>query len=324
MTDIENENAIEIRNLTKTFGSFTAVNDLSMTVKKGEFMGLLGPNGSGKSTTLKMVTGLIWPSEGTISVNGIDVSEDHRSALAKVGCVIETPEFYPTYTPGEAMEYAGKIYGMNDAEIELRSRAVLEDVKMWEWRNKSIRKFSKGMRQRVILAQAMLPDPEILILDEPTSGLDPRGMIEMRQVLSDLKKKNLTMLISTHMLKEVSEMCRSVTMIRSGKLIASGYVNELIHDYVKRSEGKVEISIRTLDPLTSGFVADLESAQGVRGTEMIGEKEIRLDFKGTDDDQAGILNIVNYHKVRMVAMNEKGLDIEQLYMELTEGEVNVK
>ena len=319
----ENENAIEIHDLTKKFGSFTAVNELNMTVKKGEFMGLLGPNGSGKSTTLKMVTGLIWPTNGSISINGIDIS-DHRNALAKVGCVIETPEFYPTYTPGEAMEYTGRMYGMSDAEIEIRSREVLEDVKMWEWRNKSIRKFSKGMRQRTILAQAMLPEPDILILDEPTSGLDPRGMIEMRQVLSSLKKRNLTMLISTHMLKEVSEMCGSVSMIRNGKLIASGNVNELIQDYVKASGGRIHIDLRILEPMNELFIKDLGAATGVRSVESIGEREVRIDFKGSDDDQSHILDIVKEHKLRLVAMNEKGLDIEQLYMELTEGEVNVK
>jgi len=319
----ENENAIEIHDLTKKFGSFTAVNELNMTVKKGEFMGLLGPNGSGKSTTLKMVTGLIWPTNGSISINGIDIS-DHRNALAKVGCVIETPEFYPTYTPGEAMEYTGRMYGMSDAEIGIRSREVLEDVKMWEWRNKSIRKFSKGMRQRTILAQAMLPEPDILILDEPTSGLDPRGMIEMRQVLSSLKKRNLTMLISTHMLKEVSEMCGSVSMIRNGKLIASGNVNELIHDYVKASGGRIHIDLRILEPMNELFIKDLGAATGVRSVESIGEREVRIDFKGSDDDQSHILDIVKEHKLRLVAMNEKGLDIEQLYMELTEGEVNVK
>ena len=316
------EYAIEIRGLTKKFGSFAAVDDLEMTVKKGEFMGLLGPNGSGKSTTLKMVTGLIWPTAGTITINGMDIS-NHRSALSKVGCVIETPEFYPTFTPGEAMEYAGRMYGMSDNEIRIRSREVLEDVKMWEWRNKSIRKFSKGMRQRTVLAQAMLPEPEILILDEPTSGLDPRGMIETRQVLSDLKKTGLTMLISTHMLKEVSEMCGSVSMIRKGKLIASGDVNELIEDYVKRSAGKVQISIRTLETMTSRFIKDITAAQGVHSSETIGDHEIRLDFRGNSRDQADLLTIASEHGMKVVAMNERGQDIEHLYMELTEGEVNV-
>ena len=324
MTDAEDtEFAIEIRDLTKKFGSFAAVDGLEMKVKKKEFMGLLGPNGSGKSTTLKMVTGLIWPTEGSIRINGIDI-EDHRNALAKVGCVIETPEFYPTFTPGEAMEYTGRMYGMSDAEIKRRAKEVLEDVKMWDWRNTSIRKFSKGMRQRTVLAQSMLPEPEILILDEPTSGLDPRGMIEMRSVLSDLKKRDLTMLISTHMLKEVSEMCASVSMLRNGRLIAGGDVNELIHDYVRRSAGRVQIDIKSLDRMPADFIKDIGAAQGVRSAEAVGEHEVRLDFEGSGEDQAGLLTIANSHSLRVTAMNEKGLDIEQLYMELTEGEANVR
>ena len=146
--------AIEAENLTKRYGNFTAVNDLELKVKHGEFMGLLGPNGSGKSTTLKMITGLIWPTSGTVKIFGTDISE-HREALSRVGCVIETPEFYMSFTPSEALQYVGRLYGLDEREIAIRSRDVLEDVKMWEWRNKPIQKFSKGMRQRTVLAQAM-------------------------------------------------------------------------------------------------------------------------------------------------------------------------
>ncbi|WP_019178036.1 ABC transporter ATP-binding protein [Methanomassiliicoccus luminyensis] len=315
--------AIEARGLVKRFGSFTAVDDLSMNVRRGEFMGLLGPNGSGKSTTLKMITGLIWPTQGTVMINGQDIS-DHRTALSEVGCVIETPEFYASFTPSEALQYVGRIYGLNEREIAIRSRDVLEEVKMWEWRDKPLSKFSKGMRQRTVLAQSMISNPSILILDEPTSGLDPRGMIEMRAVLSELKRRDRAMLISTHMLKEVSEMCGSVSMIRNGKLIASGDVNKLIKDYVDRSKGRVELSVRTVKPMTQTFIKDISASTGVRSVNLMGDYEVRLDFCGSTDDQSRVVDIVQEHGLRLMAMNEKGLDIEQLYMELTEGEVNVE
>ena len=318
------ELAIEAENLTKRYGDFVAVNDLELKVRHGEFMGLLGPNGSGKSTTLKMITGLIWPTSGTVRIFGTDVSQ-HREALSRVGCVIETPEFYMSFTPSEALQYVGRLYGLSEREIVIRSRDVLEDVKMWEWRDKPIQKFSKGMRQRTVLAQAMLPNPDLLILDEPTSGLDPRGMIEMRSVLSELKKRDMSMLISTHMLKEVSEMCDSVTMIRNGNLIASGDVNELIMRYAEQSKKRIEISIRTMNPIADSVLKDISSCQGVYDIQPMGDYEVRIQFSGSLEDQSAIVDLIQAAGLKMVAMNEKGMDIERLYMELTKGgEANIR
>ena len=178
--------AIEAVGLTKMYGGFAAISDVNLTVRKGEFMGLLGPNGAGKSTTLKAITGLLMPTSGSVRIAGIDI-KDHRHAMEHVGCVIETPEPYPGFTPAEVMQYVGRIYGLDKREIEIRSRDVLETMRMWEWRNKKIGEFSKGMRQRVVIAQALLPNPDTIILDEPTSGLDPRGMIEIRQTLAEMK-----------------------------------------------------------------------------------------------------------------------------------------
>ena len=312
------EYALEAESLTKTYGDFTAVNALNLKVKQGEFMGLLGPNGSGKSTSLKMISGLIWPTSGSVRIFGVDISK-HREALSRTGCVIETPEFYMSFTPSEALQYVGRLYGLNEREIAIRSRDVLEEVKMWEWRDKPIQKFSKGMRQRTVLAQAMLPNPDLLILDEPTSGLDPRGMIEMRAVLSDLKKRDMSMLISTHMLKEVSEMCDSVTMIRNGNLIASGDVNELLMRYAEQSKKRIEIVIRTINPIGDETVKDASGLQGVQGVQRMGDFEMRITFSGSNEDQAAIVNLIQSAGLKMIAMNEKGMDIEKLYMELTKG-----
>ena len=220
--------AIEAVGLTKMYGGFAAISDVNLKVRRGEFMGLLGPNGAGKSTTLKAITGLLTPTSGTVRIDGIDI-KDHRHAMEHVGCVIETPEPYPGFTPAEILQYVGRIYGLDSREIEIRSRDVLEIMRMWEWRDKKVGEFSKGMRQRVVLAQALLANPQTIILDEPTSGLDPRGMIEIRQTLAELKSKNRSLLISTHILSEVSEICGSVTMIRDGRVIASGDVSRLIH-----------------------------------------------------------------------------------------------
>ncbi|MBQ6548227.1 MAG: ABC transporter ATP-binding protein [Candidatus Methanomethylophilaceae archaeon] len=312
-----------VNNLTKSYGSFTAVDNLSMKVKKGEFMGLLGPNGAGKSTTLKAITGLLTPTAGEIYVNGVDARK-HRAAMRHVGCVIETPESYHDFTPTEMMLYVGHVHGLSTKEIKIRARDVLEEVRMWSWRDKNIGSFSKGMRQRVALAAAMLPNPDLIILDEPTSGLDPRGMIEIRRTLNALKSRDMSLLISTHILKEVSEMCTSMTMINHGKTVISGDVNTLVHNLAK-DENAVNIELRMLGTLTPTFISDITAMSGVSNLERTGERSIKFGFTGTDEQQADIVDLVYSHKLRLLCMNESGADLESLYMKLTEeSEVNVR
>ncbi len=309
--------AIEAVGLTKMYGGFAAISNIDLTVKKGEFMGLLGPNGAGKSTTLKAITGLLMPTSGSVRIDGVDI-KDHRHAMEHVGCVIETPEPYPGFTPAEVLDYVGRIYGLDSREIAIRSRDVLETVRMWEWRNKTIGGFSKGMRQRIVLAQALLPNPSTIILDEPTSGLDPRGMIEIRQTLSELKSKNRSLLISTHILKEVSEICGSVTMIRDGKVIASGDVDKLIHNI---GPGRsITLEIHTLKPIPAQVVSDLGGQGGVTSAERLGECAVKLEFAGTMEEQACLTAAAFSTGLGILSMNEKGADLESLYMDLTKGD----
>ena len=314
---MEGTPAIEAVGLTKMYGGFAAISDINLTVKRGEFMGLLGPNGAGKSTTLKAITGLLRPTSGTVRIDGVDI-KDHRRAMEHVGCVIETPEPYPNFTPAEILQYVGRIYGLDSREIEIRSRDVLETMRMWEWRNKKVGEFSKGMRQRIVLAQALLPNPDTIILDEPTSGLDPRGMIEIRQTLASLKSRNCSLLISTHILSEVSEICGSVTMIRDGRAIASGDVSRLIHGIGGGKE--ITLEIRTLKPFTPQVVSDLEHCQGVTGSERMGEYTLKLEFSGSTEEQAHVTDTAFRSGLGILAMNEKGADLESLYMELTKGD----
>lgn len=321
--DYSDDYSLVVSNLTKSYGAFTAVDNLSMKVKKGEFMGLLGPNGAGKSTTLKAISGLLTPTSGHIYINGVD-SRKHRNAMKHVGCVIETPESYHDFTPTEMMLYVGHIHGLSNKEIKIRARDVLEEVRMWSWRDKNVGSFSKGMRQRVALAAAMLPNPELILLDEPTSGLDPRGMIEIRRTLNELKKRDISLLISTHILKEVSEMCTSMTMINHGKTVISGDVNTLIHN-LARNENSVTIELRMLGDLSPTFISDITAMTGVSDLERTGDHSVKFGFNGTDEQQADIVDLVYSHKLRLLCMNESGADIESLYMKLTdESEVNIK
>lgn len=308
------EYSVETINLRKEFGNFTALDGLNMQVKNKEFMGLLGPNGAGKSTTLKLLTGLIRPTSGEAYINGYDI-KDHKNAMARVGCVIETPDFYEAFTPADTLEYIGRLRGMGPEDIKCRSREVLEEMKIWDWRHEKISTFSKGMKQRVSLAQALMPDPTLLILDEPTSGLDPRGMIEMRQTLADLKKFDVSLLISTHILKEVSEICESVTMIRNGKCMISGNVANLIKE--TGADAVSTITMRTIRPMGDAFLRDVSESTGVKNVMTMGENEVRLKFDGDVEQQAVLVDIVQKHDLRLISMTEQSGDLEDLYLQLT-------
>jgi len=304
-------NAIEIQSLTKAFGSFVAVSNVSMNVKRGEFMGLLGPNGAGKSTTLKVITGLISPTSGNVMINGIDCS-DHSNAMDGVGCVIETPECYPNFTPMEVLQYVGRLTGVSRNDMKERIRETLEEVRMWEWRDKKVGKFSKGMRQRVSIAQALLPDPDILLFDEPTSGLDPRGMIEVREILTGLKKQGKSLLISTHILSEASEICDAITVIRRGQTMMSGKVRDLM----MRQEGDVTIQIGLRNDVTDAFIKDISKFGGVTAVDCSDKYTVNITFVGADDRE-GIVDVVRDHKLGLLSLNQKGSDMESLYMSLT-------
>jgi len=179
---------IVTQDLTKRFSSFTALEKLNLEIETNSCVGFLGPNGAGKTTTIKILTGLLNPTSGKVFVAGYDVTKETRLALSHVGAVVETPEFFPHFTPKEILSFMGKLRGLSGQTLEERIKKVLDLVNMSEWTQKKIGKFSKGMKQRISLASALLHDPELIILDEPTSGLDPRGMIEVRQIIKSLKK----------------------------------------------------------------------------------------------------------------------------------------
>jgi len=218
---------IELQSLSKSFGSIKAVDSLNLVVLRGKTVGFLGPNGAGKTTTIKILTNLISPTGGKALLEGVDVVTHPKKALSHVGAVVETPEFYPYLTPVETLAYLGRIRGMHSGEIKRRSNEVLQEVKLEEWRNTRIGKFSKGMKQRLAIGQALLHEPEILILDEPTSGLDPRGMVEVREIIRRLKKLEYTIFMSSHLLGEVQEVCDSAALIDRGKLLVYDSIDNL-------------------------------------------------------------------------------------------------
>ena len=188
--------SIEASNLSKKYGSFAAVSNLNLKLEGAKCVGFLGPNGAGKTTALKMFTDLIRPSSGEALINGVNVHKQKKKALESVGAIIEMPEIYPALTPREALTMIAEIRGVPKAERKRRVEDAVSEVRMDEWIDKRVGKFSKGMKQRICVASAILSDPSIVLLDEPTTGLDPRGMSEVRDIIKSLKNKKRLIFIS--------------------------------------------------------------------------------------------------------------------------------
>jgi ABC-2 type transport system ATP-binding protein len=305
------DDPIVIENLTKNFNGFKAVDSLNLTVERKSFVGFLGPNGAGKTTTIKILTHLLSASGGQAYLNGVDVTKDPKNALAGVGAVVETPEFYPYLTPIETLQYLGSLRGMSNEYIQRRTKEVLETVKMTEWSKTRIGKFSKGMKQRLAIAQAMIHEPHVLILDEPTSGLDPRGMVEVRNILKDLRKGDYTIFMSSHLLTEVQEICESVALIDRGKLLAHGSVATLVEGAVSK-----DIDVRILQPVDSYAIDRISHFEVVERIVPGDTRHFTITFKGGEEDQARLLSEMQTLGLKIVSFKEIGVALESLYMSL--------
>jgi ABC-2 type transport system ATP-binding protein len=232
---------IVIENLTKFYGKFQALDGLSLRVPEKANIGLLGPNGAGKSTTLKILCGLIRPTSGKAYIEGFDVVTEPEKALGRIGAIIETPEFYSYMTPEDNLEYFGKLRGMKGDQLKKRIKEVIELVNLEKWINEKIGKFSRGMKQRLGLAQTLLHDPSVLILDEPSLGLDPRGVVEFREIIKGAGQ-NKTVFFASHQLVEVTQICSKVAVIAGGKLQAYDDIADLENKYKTLENAYLELT----------------------------------------------------------------------------------
>uniref|UniRef100_UPI003735FC02 ABC transporter ATP-binding protein n=1 Tax=Butyricicoccus sp. TaxID=2049021 RepID=UPI003735FC02 len=210
---------ITVEHLTKRYGNFTAVDDISFTIKDGHIYGFLGPNGAGKSTTMNIMTGCLSATSGEVKLNGYDIFEDGREAKKLIGYLPEIPPLYMEETPLEYLEFVASAKGIAKKDIPQEIRRVVHETHIEEMTNRLIKHLSKGYRQRVGIAQALLGNPQYIILDEPTVGLDPLQIIEIRDLIRELGVKH-TVILSSHILSEVQTMCESVLIIAHGKLVA--------------------------------------------------------------------------------------------------------
>ena len=221
------DEVIAITHLSKSYGKTQAVVDLNLSINKGEFLGFLGPNGAGKTTTIRMITGILRPDSGSVTVAGLEAHDRHKIARI-LGVVPESRGFYDWMTAKEYLSFFANLYGLEKATASQRITNLLSQIDLSKNKHKKIGAYSRGMKQRLGLARALINDPQILILDEPTLGLDPQGQEDIENLLKELNSLGVTIFYSSHLLHEVSNLCSRIAIINQGRLIAQGTIQELM------------------------------------------------------------------------------------------------
>jgi ABC-2 type transport system ATP-binding protein len=218
---------IELKNLTKDYGTTLAVNHLSLDVAAGEIYGFIGPNGAGKTTTIRMMGGIIEPTAGRIIISGIDMKKDPVAAKKIIGFVPDRPFLYEKLTGMEFLKFISDLYDVPPSYMPKRAKELLKQFALWDWANEIIEAYSHGMKQRLIIAAALLHDPKVLVIDEPMVGLDPAAVRMVKDILKDLAAHNITIFISTHTLSIAEDLCNRIGVIHKGTLLAQGTVAQL-------------------------------------------------------------------------------------------------
>ena len=309
--------SIKVSGLSKYYGSYLAVDNISFEVNKGEILGFLGPNGAGKSTTMKIITTYLPPTGGKVEVDGVDVEEDSLSVRKKLGYLPESNPLYNDMNVVDYLDYVAALDGVSSDNIKGRREEMIKVCGLEEMRNKVIGHLSKGYRQRVGLAQAMINNPDVLILDEPTSGLDPNQIIEIRNLIKKLGKQK-TVILSTHILSEVQATCDRVIIINKGKIVADGTPAEL--QAKSKGESVVTLEVKN-DCDKNSLTANLKEVRGVKKVEFSKDTGDSYIFniygeKGADLRPV-ISSKVNEQKAVLLSMQAKQSSLEDVFRDLT-------
>ena len=307
---------LQINHLYKNYGKFQAVNDLNLHIEKGDLFGFVGPNGAGKTTTIRMVCGLMPPTSGSIQINGIDALSNPKDIKKQIGYV---PDFFGVYDNlkvTEYMDFYGSMYGMSSRDIAKISDDLLELVNLSDKKEVYVDTLSRGMKQRLCVARALIHNPALLVLDEPNSGLDPRARVEMKELLLNLKSMGKTIVISSHILSELSEMCNSIGIMNRGHLVTAGKIDDVMsqvfgnNQIIITVEGDMEPAVRMLKEHVNVKV------------ESVGEKEIRISHSLTQMEIAQLIAELIGRGILVTGFHTQEGNLEALFMELTGGAVN--
>lgn len=318
---------IKVEGVSKRYARFMAVDNVSFEVAKGQIVGFLGPNGAGKTTTMRILTCFLPPTEGKASVAGFDVLEQPMEVKKRIGYLPETPPLYPDMEVGEYLDFVGKLKGLRGNDLAKRITEVSDKVNVGDVRNKLIAKLSKGYRQRVGLAQALLHNPEVLILDEPTSGLDPKQILETRELIKGLAGDH-TIILSTHILPEVESTCERVVIISKGKLVATDTVDNLTNRM--RGSENVAVEVEGIDEaLDSKAVQQrLEQVSGVSKVVLREEKNNRTLFEVESlqgrSIRADLARAVVEGGYALTELKAAGMSLEDVFLQLTSSDKSEK
>jgi ABC-2 type transport system ATP-binding protein len=311
---------IKVEGLTKRYARTVAVDNISFEVEKGTIVGFLGPNGAGKTTTMRVLTCFLPPTAGTASVAGFDVLENPMEVKRRIGYLPETPPLYPEMEVSEYLRFVGQLKGISSADIAKRVDQVVGRCAVGDVRNKLIGKLSKGFRQRVGLAQAIIHNPEVLILDEPTSGLDPKQIIEIRELLKSLAGDH-TIILSTHILPEVENSCERVIIINQGKLVAIDSVANLTNRLRGSEAVALEVEAPDGHPDPSEVQQRLEVVSGVSRVVMKDSRNGRLIFEVESLQgrhiRAELARTVVNSGWNLSELRPVGLSLEDIFLQLT-------
>ncbi len=303
---------IEVQHLSKRYGPVTAVNDVSFRVEKGEILGFLGPNGAGKTSTMRVLTGYMPPTEGTAIVAGYDVLEQPLEAKRRTGYLPETPPLYPDMRVRDYLTFVAKIKGVPRNQVKARVDVTMEKTRVADMARRQCGALSKGYRQRVGLAQALLHDPDVLILDEPTAGLDPKQIIETRQLIKELAGSH-TIILSTHILPEVSQTCQRVVIINKGRVVAVDTPDNLTAKLRGSEAMYVQVDAQGAD--ATQVIQQVPGVMSVRSAD--GQGGLEVASEAGRDIRRGLAAAVVTRGWGLLELRPMRMSLEEVFLQLT-------
>ena len=303
--------SLVVENLTKEYGTQKAVHNISFEVNEGEIVGFLGPNGAGKSTTLKIATSFLPPSGGRVMVGGFDVVADPMAVKRITGYLPEHNPLYLDLYVHEYLAFIGKLYGLRGSTLKKRVAEMIHLCGLTREQNKKIENLSKGYRQRIGLAQALIHDPSVLILDEPTSGLDPNQLLEIRKLIKDISV-NKTVIFSTHIMQEVQALCERVVVINRGEIVANSRLENLLSHKGTASSLVVEFEA----PID---ISQMEKLPGIAAIIPLTETRYRIKVDAGTDIRPEIFRFAADHNLSLIGLKQEENSLENIFRELTEG-----
>ncbi|GHU51306.1 ABC transporter ATP-binding protein [Clostridia bacterium] len=311
---------IQVKNLTKRYGSNIAVNNISFSVGKGEILGFLGPNGAGKTTTMNILTGYIAATDGECTINGYNVTEEPEKAKEHIGYLPENPPLYDDMTVYEYLSFVSDLKRVPKNSRKQEIDDIIDILKITNMRNRLTKNLSKGYRQRAGLAGAMIGGPEVLVLDEPTIGLDPNQISNMRGVIRGLRERH-TVILSSHILPEVSAMCSRVLIINRGRVVASE-TTERISEIDGSRKFQIRVKGEPADVLAA--LAKIPAVKKSEPTQEAGTSEFVLTATGGDDIREGIFNALAEKSLPMLMFKPLGASLEDIFIRVTAGELDAE